>query len=217
MHVKYFFLIFSIFSCKSYTLREYDLQEKICKIENINANQIRLDDDISWQELNLKLRNLEFDSTESFSRVFHKKKYNYSVVIDTIEKWNVSIGDSLKFVKNSNMRVNLGSYIFDVYNVDHNLFQMINSEKFTIQGKYDFDSTTNYYYHPDFYFVKPRYPIEIEYFGILKDTNYVFDYLYPLYFQNNFNACYWYYLEKYGINMSLKYSKNKIIVIGRIK
>ena len=53
--------------------------------------------------------------------------------------------------------------VIDVYNADHNLFQMINSEKFAIQGDYDFDSTMNYYYLLDFYFVKPQYPIETGY------------------------------------------------------
>ncbi|HRI01476.1 MAG TPA: hypothetical protein PK006_10530, partial [Saprospiraceae bacterium] len=158
-----------------------------------------------------------FNSSESLYNYFNKRKMQYNIVNDTIEKWKVYILDSLRFVKSTNMRINNNNYISDFYNLESSVFRLINWGVFMVQFNFEFDNSTNYYYDPNYFFVKPRYPIIVEYFGILKDSGYVFDYDIPLHFQNNIIANYHYYRTKYAVGIDQEFIINKNIYIKKIK
>lgn len=207
-----------MYSCRTGRIVNTDLKNIICEIEKVNSDNIRLQDNLTWDVLNKKANKSSFNSSESLYNYFNKRKIQYNIVNDTIEKWKVNILDSLRFVKSTNMRINNGNYIHDIYNLElASIIRSINANYFMVHGNFEFDNSTNYYYDPNFYFVKPRYPIKVEYFGILKDSCYVFDYDIPLHFQNNHIASYHYYRTKYAVGIDQEFIINKNIYIKKIK
>jgi hypothetical protein len=205
-----------MYSCRTGMVTGIDLKNIICEIEKVTIDHIRLHDNLTWAVINSKTNKNALNSSESLSNYFRKRKMQYNIVNDTLEKWEVQINDSLRFIKSANVRLNNGTYIYQFYNLEQSIFRFINSTVFIVQSNYGFDSNTNYYYDPDYFFVKPKYPIKIEYFGILKDSNYVFDNDLPLHFQNNYNACFDYFRNKYGLLIQKKFIINKNIDIKKI-
>jgi hypothetical protein len=59
-------------------------------------------------------------------------------------------------------------------------------------------SEYGYYYDSIYWFPKAIYPIEIDYQGILDSDDLIFDYIIPLFFQNNFHGMRRYYGMYYG-------------------
>lgn len=198
----------------------------------VNGRDIVFDNLLPEQLPKIEIKNcLRINNSQQKKINFVKKKlnklgYNLEASFDSIEIWKIYVYDTLQFYQSAHVRSISqlkDSLISPGERLDSNAyFQKVmlrkNYTKFEISLNLMFHpSEYGYYYDSIYWFPKAIYPIEIDYQGILDSDDLIFDYIIPLFFQNNFHGMRHYYAMYYGLETMREYRLRKRIHLSRAK
>ncbi|HMS29903.1 MAG TPA: hypothetical protein PKD32_08630 [Saprospiraceae bacterium] len=146
-----------------------------------------------------------------------KKGFKIIETVDTIELWKVFILDSSRFINQSKISkiINRNNGSFDAEpQIDSNTYsqQIIKFSKSSIfLIDYDFPNPQNTTYDITEWYPKSKFPIEVNYNGILNSMGFQFQFTIPIFFHNNYPAMLQYYHSYYGLWIDRKFERRKRI------
>ncbi|MBL0259943.1 MAG: hypothetical protein IPQ10_02505 [Saprospiraceae bacterium] len=177
--------------------------------ERIYQNKITVPNKIYSADQRQKLKYLR--------KELKKKGFKIIETVDTIELWKVFILDSSRFINQSKIskKINRNNGSFDAEpQIDSNTYsqQIIKFSKSSIfLIDYDFPNPQNTTYDITEWYPKSKFPIEVNYNGILNSMGFQFQFTIPIFFHNNYPAMLQFYHSYYGLWIDRSFERRKRI------